>query len=291
MPILAVGPGTGREITLGSIDFTSTALGVAFRGMKLEGWDGSPGSTLQLTQKLRGPGAWRSSDPQRGPKTLTLSGTMVALDGNVSATTLAFDALNAAVTLDETSLIVDGHGVGARRVNVSRQGDVIDVPMPSILQKGFNVQLVAADPRKFGTNLKGSTGLPASSGGLSFPMSFPSAFTSTVVSGQVALTNPGNETGPVVMRVTGPCTGPVITHVGSGLSLVFSSSLVLGAGEWIDIDMEARTVLANGQSGRAQWVTSRGWSGFDPGQNVWAFTAQAYDSASQLSVTATPAWI
>jgi hypothetical protein len=82
----------------------------------------------------------------------------------------------------------------------------------------------------------------------------------------------------------------VVTHAGSGKALVFSSSLVLGAGEWIDVDMEAQTVLANGQSSRAGYITSRGWSGFEPGHNTWSFTAIGYDAASKLTVSATPAW-
>lgn len=110
------------------------------------------------------------------------------------------------------------------------------------------------------------------------------------VTGQVSLTNPGNDTGPLRLRIDGPCTGPVVTHVGTGDRLVFSSSLVLAAGEWLDIDMEKHQVYANGQSSRAGYITARGWFGFDPGQNTFAFTAAQYNAASQLTVAGTPAW-
>lgn len=110
------------------------------------------------------------------------------------------------------------------------------------------------------------------------------------VTGQVSLTNPGNDTGPLRLRIDGPCTGPVVTHVGTGDRLVFSSSLVLAAGEWLDIDMEKHQVYANGQSSRAGYITARGWFGFDPGPNTFAFTAAQYDAASQLTVAGTPAW-
>lgn len=112
----------------------------------------------------------------------------------------------------------------------------------------------------------------------------------TTVTGQVSLVNPGNEPGPVRLRIDGPCVGPVITHVSTGAQLVFSSSLVLRAGEWLEVDMESRTVLANGQSSRAGWITSRGWSQFDPGRNTWSFTAASFTSAARLTVTATPSW-
>ena len=118
----------------------------------------------------------------------------------------------------------------------------------------------------------------------------PFSIEAVTVTGQVSLVNPGNETGPVRLRIDGPCRGPVVTHVSSGAQLVFSSSLVLGAGEWIDVDMEARTVLANGQASRAPWITSRGWAGFTPGENTWAFTAAAFDADARLTVVATPSW-
>jgi hypothetical protein len=118
----------------------------------------------------------------------------------------------------------------------------------------------------------------------------PFTIDAVTVTGQVSLINPGNETGPVRLRIDGPCRGPVVTHVATGAQLIFSSSLVLGYGEWIDVDMEARTVLANGQATRAPWITSRGWSGFTPGENTWSFTAAAFDAAALLTVVATPAW-
>ena len=123
-------------------------------------------------------------------------------------------------------------------------------------------------------------------GGLTIPFTIDAV----TVTGQVSLTNPGNETGPVNLRISGPCRGPVVTHVSTGAQLVFSSSLVLGAGEWLEVDMEARSVLANGQATRAPWITSRGWSGFTPGLNTWTFTADAFDPAARLTVVATPAW-
>jgi len=118
----------------------------------------------------------------------------------------------------------------------------------------------------------------------------PFTIDAVTVTGQVSLENPGNEPGPVRLRIDGPCAGPVITHVSTGAQLVFSSALVLNEGEWLDIDMEARTVLANGQASRSGWITSRGWSQFDPGLNTWSFTAASFNPASRLTVTATPSW-
>lgn len=125
---------------------------------------------------------------------------------------------------------------------------------------------------------------------LTAALTVPFQINATTVTGQVNLNNPGNESGPVVLRIDGPCTGPVVTHVSTGNALVFSSSLVLQDNEFLLIDMDARTALANGQANRADYITSRGWSSFDPGDNTWAFSAARYNSESQLSVAAVPAW-
>jgi len=121
-------------------------------------------------------------------------------------------------------------------------------------------------------------------------LTIPFIIDATVVTGQVNLENPGNESGPVVIRIDGPCVGPVVTHVSTGNALVFSSSLVLQSGEFLLIDMDARTALANGQANRAGYITSRGWSAFDPGDNTWSFTASQFNSQSRLTVEAIPAW-
>ncbi|WIA96407.1 phage tail family protein [Curtobacterium sp. MCBA15_004] len=153
-----------------------------------------------------------------------------------------------------------------------------------------------SDPAYY--DLQNADGTPATATYLAVPTTAtglvisPAGLTidAVTVTGQVSLTNPGNDTGPLRLRIDGPCTGPVVTHVGTGDRLVFSSSLVLAAGEWLDIDMEKRQVYANGQSSRAGYITSRGWFGFDPGPNTFAFTAAQYNAASQLTVAGTPAW-
>jgi hypothetical protein len=65
----------------------------------------------------------------------------------------------------------------------------------------------------------------------------------------------------------------------------------MGAGEFLIVNMDAQTALANGQTTRAGYITSRGWSGFDPGANTWSFTAASFDASAQLTVTAAAAWL
>lgn len=271
-------------VTLGTLPLVGTdADGVRWstQGPTSNWWDG-PASTAAAVQKPRSHGGW-SGDAYNQAAHVTVpvllsAPTSGALDG-------ALDRLKTAASLSITTLTWDD----GRYVLVKRE-DAVLVKRHSPTVALASVQLLAPDPRRFGQSLVGSAHLPSSSGGLTIPYTIPYTISATTVSGQVSLTNPGNVAGPVQLRIDGPVTGPVVTHVSSGRALVFAASLVLGAGQWVEVDMEARTVLENGQSSRNGWVTSRGWSSFEPGDNTWAFTAVGYDAGSLLTVTATEAW-
>ena len=250
----------------------------------VQGW-GAPQGTLAPVQRTRQAGAWGGISYSKA-RSMVLKGTAIAPTPGLASD--ALDRLNDACSLDDTVLTVVESG-RARWCTVRRDGDVIPAWLSDVAFT-WSVQVVALDPRKFADELTASTNLPSSSGGLTVPFTVPFSVNAVTNSGQVSLENVGNEAGPVVLRIDGPCTGPVITHVGSGLALVFASSLVLGAGEWLTVDMEARSVMANDQASRSGYVISRGWSNFTPGQNTWAFTAAAYDWAARLTVSATPAW-
>lgn len=274
------------SVVLGGLNLgTAPTGGTDFVLTSVDGWNGKPKPTIRVTQRPRAGGGWAGiSYPSS--RHVALSGWFFTdTDESLQA---AEDELNAAFGLDETLMTVTQSGV--RRWVMARNEDDVIVNRISESAASWSGQVVVLDWRKFGDELSGTTVLPSSSGGLLIPFTVPFTINATTVSGQVSLNNPGNEVGPVRLRIDGPCTGPVVTHVSSGAQLVFSSSLVLGVGEWLDVDMEAHTVLANGQSSRAGWVTRRGWSGFNPADNTWSFTAAQYDPASQLTVFATPAW-
>lgn len=276
------------QVELGDLVLTATdEFDVYWLADTLTGWYGSPSSTVQLTQKPRAPGAWVSTSRQLTPRVITLAGAVAA--PTPEALTDALNRLNAAASLDATTLTVTENGVALLAI-VYRQ-DVVLTTRVSDYAATFSIQLVAPDPRKFLTPLTATTRLPATSGGLVIPFAIPFALSATSTSGSCSLVNPGNVTGPVKLRIDGPTTGPVVTHLGTGAALVFAASLALGAGDWIDVDMEAQTVLINGQNvSRNAYVTQRGWSGFEPGLNMWDVAAVVYNAATLFTVTAAPAY-
>jgi hypothetical protein len=265
---------------------TQDTNGVKWIVRGFDGW-GGVAPTIQVVQKPRQQGGWAGLSYGQ-PRYLALSVMVVA--PTPTSLNVALDALNAAAAFDNSTLTV-AEAAFTRSMTVRRNSDM-QVSRVTNMIANAQFQMVAVDPRKLGTTLTATTGLPASTGGLTVPFTIPVTITSTVTSGQISFTNPGNESGPVTVRVDGPCTGPLITHSSSTTSkaLTFSSNLSLGVGEFLLIDMDKHTALGNGQATRAGYITSRGWSAFDPGANTWSFTATTYDPGALLTVNATPAW-
>jgi len=271
----------GSGVVLGTVDANGTMWRIKQDGFT--GW-GEPASTLSPIQKPRQQGAW-AGDSFNTPRGMTVSGTIRAK--TPALLNLAIEQLLTAVTNAAFIMTVTESGT-ARWVTARKSGETLTPKVTNVLAS-FSIQVASLDSRKFGTALSGSTFLPSSSGGVTVPLAVPFSINSSVVSGQVTLNNPGNEIGTVRLRIDGPTVGPQITHLGSALPLVFASSLTLGVGEWLTVDMERHSAMANDQSSRNGYILSRGWSGFDPGPNTWAFTASGYNAASKLTVTAIPA--
>ncbi|NNC10700.1 hypothetical protein HII28_02205 [Planctomonas sp. JC2975] len=251
----------------------------------------SPAGTLSPQQKVRERGAW-AGDSYSKPRPIVVSGTAIAPTPALAVA--AYDNLVAAVSLSNQTYTLTEHGL-ARSCTVRRDGDVIHKWLNSTAFT-WSFQVADLDGRMLGQTLTATTRLPSSSGGLTIPsggLTIPSGgltIPAIVANGQVELFNPGNEVGPVMLRIDGPCQGPQIAHVGSGLVLTFSSSLVLGAGEFLIVDMENHLALAQGQASRSRFITNRQWFGFEPGDNTFTFSATGYDSGALLTVMATQAW-
>ncbi|MDY7542597.1 MULTISPECIES: hypothetical protein [unclassified Cryobacterium] len=257
------------------------ATGIGYVLEAFEGWEGSPASSVDVKQKPRGAGAWTGKG--------YANARHIAAGGKVFMPSFASlvsyeNALNKACSYDNVPLVVDEAGI-VRSCLVKRTDVVLFKRIgPTVAE--WSLQVVAEDPRKLYALVSGSTYLPSTSGGLALPYTIPYSINALQVTGQLSLVNTGNVAGPVFARIEGPCAGPVITHGTQVLSL---PSLVLGAGEWLDIDFEKREVLANGQASRNTFIGSRGWSTFEPGPNTWSFTATSYTAGAQLTITATSA--
>lgn len=258
-------------------DWTLTDLG---------GWFGSPASTLSPVQKSRAPGAWLSPR-QLTPRSLAPAGLVSA--PSPSALRDALDRLNEAAALDGAQLTVT-EGDLTRYATTYRQDETLHTLETDVLAQ-WSLALVAVDPRKYGLPIVAATGLPSSTGGITWPVTWPVTWTGVTTSGLLSIDSPGNTTGPITARIDGPCVGPKIRHDTLGVEVALAANYELANGAFLLIDMEKRTVLENGVASRNQWVTSRGWFGLTPGVNDLIFSAADYNPAARLTVTTAPAYL
>lgn len=281
-----------RSVSLAHLGLGGSYYDVDANGTRwcVTGWPapGAPASSMSTTQKIARPGAWLGGAPQPQARSVPVNGWVKAQ--NPALLQAAFDDMNEACALAEDVPLVVTIDGQSRWLLVRRQGEVVFVET-SDRSADWSLQLQALEPRWFADALSLSTGLPRAEGGLTVPFTIPFTIDATHVSGSVSLNNPGRVDGPVVIRIDGPCQGPVITHTGSGKQLVLATDLVLGQGQFITVDMENELVLAQGQSERNGWIVERGFSVFSPGDNTWLFThAGNYNDLAQMGVTAWPAW-
>ncbi|MEU1134478.1 hypothetical protein ABZ383_32235 [Streptomyces sp. NPDC005900] len=141
-----------------------------------------------------------------------------------------------------------------------------------------------------------STSMPLGSlteGGMTFPLQFPF----TIHGDPSAIGRPGylqvggtRETWPV-LRVSGPCANPTITHVTTGRSLTVLATLA--AGEWVEIDTRPgwRTVLReNGGAAPLSPASRIDEFVLTPGLNEIRWSATDNTLTSTLAVTWWPAY-
>lgn len=276
------------ECAAGGLVLTATdEFGVDWMQDTLLGWYGAPGSTIETTRKVRAPGSW-PGPRQTDERTLTIGGFSEA--PAPSLVVPAMDRFNEAISTDAFLLTVADDDGSVRSAIAYRSPQAIDTVRVSDVGFEWTAQLLCPEPRRFGALLSGETGPPSSSGGFVFPFTFPFDFDSSVVSGLVVIENLGNEPGPVTLRIDGPVGAPRVTHVGTGAEIVFASDLVLGIGEWLDIDMENQTVLANGTASRAGFLTQAGWFNLEKGVNTFAFAVNGDWPQAKLTINATPAY-
>ncbi|MFE4469557.1 hypothetical protein ACFRFH_12150 [Leifsonia sp. NPDC056824] len=278
------------QITLGSLEITGLngldPNGSQWSVDSFTGW-GTAKPTTAVIQKPRQDGGWIGQSYE-GSRHMVITGQLSSLTQD--GLTVSLDALATAVTLAESTMTVV-EGARTRYVKVRREDEILTSYISDKMAT-WSVAVVAEDPRKFSAPIVQTSALPSTTGGVTIPYRIPYVIAANVVTGSITLGNPGNKSGPVVLRIDGPCTAPVITHTSStGAPSVFATNLTLGVGEFLLVDMDAHTVLANGQSSRMSSVTSRGFSTFDVGVNTWSFTASAYDPTALLTVTATPAYL
>lgn len=131
--------------------------------------------------------------------------------------------------------------------------------------------------------------------GVAFPITFPFSFAGTGSSGAVTVTNIGNTASHHVTRLYGPITAPRLINMLTGEQLAFTDSLVLGAGEYVEVDTREHSANLNGDPaigrlGHLSFASSRWWR-LQPGVQNIRYTGTAPSAGAQAVFTYRPAWL
>lgn len=131
-----------------------------------------------------------------------------------------------------------------------------------------------------------TTSLPAGSGGLALPMTFPLAFGSVGVGGLLTATNTGTvAVRPQLEVLAGglaQLVNPRIENTRTGQVLQFAITLAVGS--WLTIDTDERTVLLNDSASRRANLLGVLDFQLDPGDNDVTFRADSGGTDATLTV-------
>jgi hypothetical protein len=254
----------------------------------LEGWD-SPDIRAEFTERESDHGSW-ASPVYLGSRPITLTGTVEAQSR--SALQVAMEQLYTAAGLGDTTLIV--WEAEPKQATVRRSGKPL-AQYVSDRVATYSVMVTAADPRRYSTTLQsGTTGLPSTTGGLTFPVTFPITFSATTVAGQINAVNSGTMDTRPVLTITGPVVAPSVAALypdGTVKQLIYSQDLQ--SGDQLVIDTDAHTVTLNGTVSRRRFLTiPAGWPTIPASGSVsYQFQSGTYNATATLTATWRSAWM
>jgi hypothetical protein len=105
----------------------------------------------------------------------------------------------------------------------------------------------------------------------------------------------GNAAAQWTAALYGPCAGPALANDTTGLTLEFTSGLVLAPGEFIQLDSATRTAVRNGDpsqpvTGNLSFDTSSWWL-MQPGVNVIRYYPDSAGAGSVAQLSFRNSWI
>lgn len=290
MPFTAGQDLGGISVDLGAIPLGRVdSNGVAWALQSFDGWDGSEVRS-EYTDREADHGSW-ASPAYLGSRPITLAGTVTAPDR--TSLESALEQLRTAAALVDTTLVVY-ELTGPKQAVVRRSGKPLFAYVTDRIAT-YSVLVTAGDPRRYSTTLQtGTTGLPTTSGGLTFPVTFPITWSATTVSGQINAVNQGSMDTRPVLTVAGPVVAPTVSALypdGTVRQLIYS--LDLQSGDVLTVDTDAHTVILNGTVSRRRFMTvSGGWPTIPANsQVIYQFQSSTYNATAMLTATWRSAWM
>lgn len=252
------------------------------------------GSTLQTSKKVMTDG-WYGNLPRLEGRTITIEGHIIGrcTESCVKAWTAFKSVLNTA-----GMRLSAGLGEIGVQMQVWQSASAPLVKWAGVNMLRFSVGLTSLDSCMYGLEMvSGVSGLPSTSGGMTLPYCFGTCSGSVsswtwredVISGRVLLSNAGNASSPVFIRIDGPVVNPQVSHVESGHVMAFD--MTLGVGHYVTINGMNHEILVDGFDPARGNVVRREWSQAVAGSNEWAFSASEYSSDARMTVSFYPAYM
>lgn len=137
-----------------------------------------------------------------------------------------------------------------------------------------------------------TTVLELTTGGLTFPIRFPIRFSGVVTGNTLAITNAGNATTGMRVRIFGYSEQPRIsvTNMQTLEQQSLELNMVLAETEFIDIDTQARTVYLNGNASRRNIATGT-FPLLPRGTHQFDFSSANYSPTARAEVCWRDAWV
>nr|UVX84545.1 MAG: tail protein [Bacteriophage sp.] len=251
-------------------------------------------STLQTEHKAMTDG-WYGNLPRLQGRTITIEGHIIGRCTGSCVT--SWNAFKSVLDTDGMLLIARLGDIG-RQVRVWQSMSAPLIKWDGVNMLRFSIGLTALSPYLYGLEpVSGSSYLPKTSGGMTFPYHFEEAgcslsswmWSENVISGKVVLSNIGTAPSPVMIRIDGPVVNPQIVHVGSGHAVAFAMSF--GSGHYATINGVTHEILIDGTDPARGRVVRREWSQAEPGLNVWGFSASEYSNMARMTVSFYPAYL
>lgn len=251
-------------------------------------------STLKTSEKAMTDG-WYGNLPRLQGRAITVEGYII---GRCTESCVAsWNAFKSVLDLAGMRLVARLGNIG-RQVQVLQSAAAPLVKWAGVNMLKFSLGLTSLSSCLYGLEaVSGASGLPSSSGGMTFPYRFEGftgslsrwVWSETVLSGRVVLSNEGSASSPVMIRIEGPVVNPQVLHVGSGRVIAFDMGL--GSGHYATVNGVTHEILIDGTDPARGRVVRREWSQAEPGENIWAFSASEYSATARMSVSFYPAYL
>ena len=221
-----------------------------------DAWYSKPDSKEEVRERPAAHGAYGIDRDWRSALALTMDGRFRG--ANWPSMLAALEAA-AGVGTPITVTVSDDLGVSSRSVNVRR---FRPRPMPGANLCYFEMDLIAVDPRRYGTLLTPSTGLPVSGTGQPWPQVWPATWGTGGSDGRVSGVNTGSETTSPILTVTGGLSlGVQLVEITTGSYLQLDRVIPAGTTVYFDT-RTSRVYLDDPANDISSFTTRRDWAGF-----------------------------